>query len=150
ATAGYLALLFSQAALRLGGSAWQILAAARDGFQQRGDDQADRGGAADQDRRGDRQGSLRADGAIPPPFPRGLRARIRERVLPGLAAAVAARVGPRTEAELRQAYRQTLVILFRTLFLGYAEASGLLPGSDHAAYGPFSVRGLGRDLADPR
>src|SRR5262249_1748961 len=40
ATAGYLALLFSQAALRLGGSAWQILAAARDGFQQRGDDQA--------------------------------------------------------------------------------------------------------------
>jgi hypothetical protein len=81
-----------------------------------------------------------------------LRTRIHKTVLPGLAAAVAGRAGPRTEPELEHAYRQTLMILFRTLYLGYAEARGLLPDSRNAEYWQeYSLTGLAHIMAgNPR
>lgn len=56
-----------------------------------------------------------------------LRERIYQDVVGGLATLVANRIGDKTEQGLQQAYHVTLVILFRLLFVAYAEDRGLLP-----------------------
>ncbi len=87
-------------------------------------------------------------------FAVGLGERLRERiyddVVPGLALAVAARIRPHSDADLTEAYHQTLLILFRLLFLAYAEDRGLLPYGRNPRYDRHAVKTLARDFAaDP-
>lgn len=56
-----------------------------------------------------------------------LRDRVYNQVVPRLAVAVAAHAGSTDETALRQHYRTALTILFRLLFVAYAEDSRLLP-----------------------
>lgn len=118
--AGYLSLLFSPEALAEGGTFEQIL-------------------------------KTSADHAA------ALGQRLRERVyfeaVPNLAKAVAQRVGTGsdlTEEELQSAYEQTLVILFRLLFVAYAEDKDLLPYRTNSRYEHHSLKRLARDLSDRR
>ena len=77
-----------------------------------------------------------------------LRDRVYVDVVPSLAQAIADRFkGTPSEQELADLYEQTLVILFRLLFVAYAEDKGLLPLST-AAYEPHSLKHLSRELAD--
>ena len=115
--AGYLDLLFSPEALAEGGTFEQILEAS-----------ADHAAALGQ--------------------------RLRERVyfdaVPNLAKAVAARLGnpsKLTEEDLQFAYEQTLVILFRLLFVAYAEDKDLLPYRTNSRYEHHALKRLARDLA---
>lgn len=115
--AGYLSLLFSPDALTEGGSFEQILEAS-----------ADHAAALGQ--------------------------RLRERVyfdaVPNLAQAVAQRLGKGsnlTEEDLQFAYEQTLVILFRLLFVAYAEDKDLLPYRTNSRYQHHALKSLARDLA---
>ena len=74
-----------------------------------------------------------------------LAERLRERVyfeaVPALAKAVAARMGlyP-TDKELAEAYEQVMVILFRLLFVAYAEDKELLPYSTNHNYHHNSLK----------
>ena len=77
-----------------------------------------------------------------------LRERIYEDVVPGLALAVAARMRPQSDADLTEAYRRTLLILFRLLFLAYAEDRGLLPYGRNPRYDRHAIKTLARDFAD--
>lgn len=79
-----------------------------------------------------------------------LRTRVYEEVVPALAIAVADRMNARTEDELAEAYHRTLVILFRLLFLAYAEDRRLLPYERNSRYDRHAVKTLARDFsADP-
>ncbi len=118
--AGYLTLLFGPEALAAGGTFEDILARSAD-F------------AADLGKR--------------------LRERVYFDVVPSLAKAVAARVtGGRTpsEADLTAAYEQTLVILFRLLFVAYAEDKDLVPYRTNSVYAHHALKSLARELADRR
>jgi hypothetical protein len=78
-----------------------------------------------------------------------LRTRVYEDVVPTLAVAVATKMNARTEAELADAYHRTLLVLFRLLFLAYAEDRGLLPYRN-PRYERHAVKTLARDFAaDP-
>lgn len=90
----YMALLFTPAALSVGGSVERML-------------EDSKAHAADLGTR--------------------LRERIYADVVGGLATLVANRIGDRSEQGLQQAYHVTLVILFRLLFVAYAEDRRLLP-----------------------
>ena len=69
-----------------------------------------------------------------------LRDRVYDETVPALAAAVARRMGPApSPAELRSAYEQVMVILFRLLFVAYAEAKDLFPYSTNANYADHSL-----------
>ena len=90
-------------------------------------------------------------------FAAGLAARLRERVyfdtVPQLAAAVAARLGDTTKLtdyELGRAYEQTLIILFRLLFVAYAEDKDLLPYRSNSKYADHSLKHIARRLAEDR
>jgi hypothetical protein len=116
--AGYLSLLFSPEALTEGGSFEQILEAS-----------ADHAAALGQ--------------------------RLRERVyfdaVPNLAKAVAQRLGKGSdlnEEDLQFAYEQTLVILFRLLFVAYAEDKDLLPYRTNSRYQHHALKALARELAN--
>ncbi len=119
--AGYLSLLFSAAAIARGGSLHEIL------------DDSERFAAA-------------------------LAVRLRERVyhktVPALAQAVAARLGSNTatdgisEAALDSAYEQVMVILFRLLFVAYAEDKDLLPYRSNGRYADHSLSRMAQRLAD--
>ncbi|MBA2724518.1 MAG: hypothetical protein H0U53_00880, partial [Actinobacteria bacterium] len=116
--AGYLSLLFSPEALAEGGTFEQIL-------------------------------KTSADHAA------ALGQRLRERVyfeaVPNLAKAVAERVGTGselTEEDLQFAYEQTLVILFRLLFVAYAEDKDLLPYRTNSRYEHHALKRLARDLSE--
>lgn len=118
--AGYLSLLFSSEALTDGGTLDQVL-----------------GRSAD--------------------FAADLAVRLRERVyvdaVPHLAAAVAGRLdtsGALSEEELSDAYEQTLTVLFRLLFLAYAEDKDLLPYRTNGRYADHSLKRIARRLADDR
>jgi hypothetical protein len=118
--AGYLPLIFGSAALDHGGTLEQIL-----------------------------ETSSR--------FAADLASRLRERVynecVPALAEAVAARFDTddeRTEAELSTAYERTLTILFRLLFIAYAEDKDLLPYRTNSAYTDHSLKLIARRLAEDR
>ena len=117
--AGYLPLIFGAGALRPGGSLEQILASSRD-------------------------------------FAVDLGTRLRERVyrivVPTLAQSVArhrlAAVPELAEAELPALYEQALTILFRLLFIAYAEDKDLLPYRSDGAYQPNSLKALAREFSE--
>ena len=117
--AGYLPLIFGAGALRPGGSLEQILASSRD-------------------------------------FAVDLGTRLRERVyrivVPTLAQSVArhrlAAVPELAEAELSALYEQALTILFRLLFIAYAEDKDLLPYRSDGAYQPNSLKSLSREFSE--
>jgi len=69
-----------------------------------------------------------------------LRERIYRDVIPELAQTVATKQGLLTDAELERAYHQTLVILFRLLFVAYAEDGGLLPYRTNTVYTRHSLK----------
>jgi hypothetical protein len=76
-----------------------------------------------------------------------LRERIYGDVVPGLALAVAARMQPQSDADLTETYHRTLLILFRLLFLAYAEDRGLLPYGRNPRYDRHAVKTLAKDFA---
>ncbi|WP_447925567.1 Eco57I restriction-modification methylase domain-containing protein [Georgenia muralis] len=77
-----------------------------------------------------------------------LRDRVYVDVVPDLAKAVAEKLKATTETELLDAYHVTLVILFRLLFVAYAEDRGLLPYRTNDAYTRASLKGRARAFAD--
>lgn len=82
-----------------------------------------------------------------------LRDRVYEDIVPTLAVAIADQVLPRyPQAERREAlddaYHQTMVVLFRLLFMAYAEERGLLEYPDFDAYSDSSLRAWGRRILD--
>lgn len=79
-----------------------------------------------------------------------LRGRVYEDVVPDLAVAVARRMGAKTEADLQEAYHRTLVILFRLLFVAYAEDRELLPFGKNDRYTRNALKTYAQDFAkDP-
>jgi hypothetical protein len=90
-------------------------------------------------------------------FAAELAIRLRERVyfeaVPNLATAVAARLdrdGALTEDDLAAAYEQTLIILFRLLFLAYAEDKDLLPYRTNSRYADHALKTIARRLTEDR
>lgn len=77
-----------------------------------------------------------------------LRSRIYEDVVPDLAVAVARRTGASTESDLAAAYHRTLIILFRLLFVAYAEDRDLLPFERNTRYTRNALKTYARDFAD--
>jgi hypothetical protein len=79
-----------------------------------------------------------------------LRTRVYEDVVPAFAVAIAERMGAQSEEELSEAYHRTLLVLFRLLFLAYAEDRGLLPYGRNPRYDRHAIKTLARDFAsDP-
>ncbi|MCY4037026.1 MAG: hypothetical protein OXF64_06215, partial [bacterium] len=136
--AGYLHLLFSAEALADGGMLSQIL---------------------------ERSGDFVAELAV------RLRERVYHQTVPALARAVAARLGAArpardaidryiaggsqpggelSEGELAAAYEQVMVVLFRVLFVAYAEDKDLLPYRTNGRYADHSLSRIARRLADNR
>lgn len=78
-----------------------------------------------------------------------LRERVYTQVIPRLARAIANRTGAATEtkADLNEHYRVAVTVLFRLLFIAYAEDSRLLP-ANQPAYAPHSLKTLARSQAD--
>jgi hypothetical protein len=76
-----------------------------------------------------------------------LRDRVYEHAVPQLAAAVAARHGSVEEPDLEALYEQTLVTLFRLLFIAYAEDKDLLPYHSSAEYSRHALKQTARVLA---
>ncbi len=88
-------------------------------------------------------------------FAAGLASRLRERVyydvVPGLARAVAARLGRDRGVEvLDDAYEQVMLILFRLLFVAYAEDKDLLPYSTNNHYHHHSLKQVAQRLLEDR
>jgi hypothetical protein len=117
--AGYLRLLFSAETLRDGGEFDRILAETKDFALGLGD---------------------------------RLRNRVYDKAVPAIASALIVRhegSGGATDSEsLSTLYNQTLLILFRLLFLAYAEDRGLLPLESNDLYRQQSLKGLARQIAD--
>lgn len=118
--AGYLSLLFSAEALVAGGTVDEVLSKSAD-------------------------------------FAADLAVRLRERVyfeaVPALATAVAARIDTSrelTEKHLADAYEQALTILFRLLFVAYAEDKDLLPYRTNSRYADHALKTIARRLAEDR
>jgi hypothetical protein len=117
--AGYLSLLFSAASLSDGGDLAHLLAESLD-------------------------------------FALGLGDRLRNRVydeaVPAIAEALIARheadSGATDLASLTALYNRTLLVLFRLLFVAYAEDRGLLPLQSNDLYRQRSLKHLARELAD--
>lgn len=81
-----------------------------------------------------------------------LRDRVYVDVVPALAVAVANAMKAETgedldEAALHEAYHRTLVILFRLLFVSYAEDRGLLPYQRNPRYTKKALKTLAREFA---
>lgn len=57
-------------------------------------------------------------------------------------------IAAETPATLAELYKLTLLVLYRLLFLFYAEARGLLPTHDERGYGQFSLARLSRQVAE--
>jgi hypothetical protein len=88
-------------------------------------------------------------------FAADLAVRLRERVyfdtVPTLARAVASRMShDPDESDLAHAYEQVMVILFRLLFLSYAEDKDLLPYRTNSRYADHSLSRMVRRLVDDR
>ena len=83
-----------------------------------------------------------------------LRDRIYEDVIPGLAVSVASRFGlaGKTREEQRtlldEAYHQAMIILFRLLFVAYAEDRGLLPYGKSERYTRNALKTLAKDMVE--
>ena len=85
-------------------------------------------------------------------FAANLATRLRDRVyfntVPALAAAAAKRIAPEpTSEELTAAYEQVMVILFRLLFVAYAEDKDLLPYRSNSLYEAQSLKRFAIDTA---
>lgn len=79
-----------------------------------------------------------------------LRERVYEEVIPRLALTIAARMKPDTEQKLSDTYRLSLLILFRLLFVAYAEDRGLLPYGRNPRYDRLAIKSIARDFTkDP-
>jgi hypothetical protein len=80
-----------------------------------------------------------------------LRERVYFQVVPTLARAVLSqrtrRASP-TNLELETAYEESLVILFRLLFVAYAEDRNLLPYRTNDRYTHYALKTLARDLTE--
>lgn len=76
-----------------------------------------------------------------------LRERVYKQVVPRLAVAVARRVGGTSEKDLESHYRAALTILFRLMFVAYAEDSRLLPLNVYDEYTRNSLKAIARDLS---
>lgn len=78
-----------------------------------------------------------------------LGARLRDRVyrdaVPSLATALARR---QPSADLDAVYEQALVVLFRLLFVAYAEDKGLLPYRSNSTYCEHALKTIARSLTD--
>ena len=88
-------------------------------------------------------------------FASDLAARLRDRVynetVPALAAAVARRMGAApSPQDLKSAYEQVMVILFRLLFVAYAEARDLFPYLTNAVYADYSLTRIVTRLTEGR
>lgn len=85
-------------------------------------------------------------------FATDLGARLRDRVyndvVPGLARAVVAGEAGGSGDDLECLYEETLVILFRLLFIAYAEDRELLPYRASGTYQRHALKTLARELAD--
>jgi hypothetical protein len=84
-----------------------------------------------------------------------LGVRLRERVysdaVPSLAVALAGhQPGELDEAGLEYVYEQALTVLFRLLFVAYAEDKDLLPYRSNGAYREHALKSMARDLAGRR
>ena len=77
-----------------------------------------------------------------------LRDRVYQRVVPRLARAVASRHPADQEPDLEALYEQTLVILFRLLFVAYAEDKDLLPYRSSGEYSRHALKTTARALAE--
>lgn len=79
-----------------------------------------------------------------------LRERIYDHVVPELAQGVAAERGldRPTPEQLRQTYEMALTILFRLLFIAYAEDRDLLPYRSNEAYRRRSLKQKAQELAE--
>lgn len=82
-----------------------------------------------------------------------LGSRLRERVyfdaVPVLATAIGKRMAqPLDETELALAYEQTMLVLFRLLFIAYGEDKGLLPYRIHDQYTTHSLKQISRVLTN--
>lgn len=76
-----------------------------------------------------------------------LRDRVYVDIIPELATAVADRLHATTDSELEDAYHTTLVVLFRLLFVAYAEDRGLLPYRTNDDYTRVSLKERARNYA---
>jgi hypothetical protein len=89
-------------------------------------------------------------------FAAALGSRLRDRVyiesVPLISRAVAARLpaGHTGEADLSHAYEQTLMVLFRLLFVAYGEDKDLLPYRTNSRYNDHSLKRLARRLTELR
>ena len=85
-------------------------------------------------------------------FATGLGERLRDRVyaeaVPALAGAVASRQPAVYEPDLDLLYEQTLMILFRLLFVAYAEDKDLLPYRTSGEYARHALKTTARELAE--
>lgn len=77
-----------------------------------------------------------------------LRDRVYEDVVPALSVAVANQMGATSDAELSEAYHRTLIILFRLLFVAYAEDRGLLPYQRNPRYTRKALKTLAREFVE--
>jgi hypothetical protein len=89
-------------------------------------------------------------------FAAALGSRLRDRVyfeaVPRLSQVIAGRLpeGPISEADLSRAYEQTLMVLFRLLFVAYGEDKDLLPYRANSRYNDHSLKRLARRLTEWR
>jgi len=81
-----------------------------------------------------------------------LRERVYREVMPALSRAVVATMCPErpTTADLSQAYQAALHILYRLLFVAYAEDRDLLPLHASRSYREHSLKRIAQRLADAR
>lgn len=76
-----------------------------------------------------------------------LRERVYNEVIPDLATALGRQLADSTEdGWLAEAYHRTMVVLFRLLFVAYAEDKGLLPYERNVPYTNASLKTLAREL----
>lgn len=76
-----------------------------------------------------------------------LRQRVYEHVVPVLAQAVARRLDAKTPAQLEDAYHHSMIVLFRLLFIAYAEDGDLLPYRTDTRYRAKSLKQLAQDIS---